>query len=265
MAENISIEEQWRLMLSGNNPKERRNRHLFGLLPKDPRCRLCNAPFHGVGSIIMKTFFKKERSRVNPNFCNACENFASKHRGGAEIELSMLFADVRGSTSLAERISPGEFTNLMNRFYDVTTDVLVRTDAFIDKLVGDEVIGFYIPGFAGPDHARISVEAAKELLLTTGHADRNGPWLPVGVGVHTGKAFYGAIGTKDRISDVTALGDAVNITARLAQQANAGEILITESTCAAGKINLNFLERRRLELKGRSEPVDVRVLRVNPS
>jgi adenylate cyclase len=83
--------------------------------------------------------------------------------GGTEIELSVLFADVRGSTNLAETMSAAEFSRLMSRFYDAATDVLVRTDAFIDKLVGDEVIGLYIPGYAGKHHARKAVRAARRL------------------------------------------------------------------------------------------------------
>src|SRR5262249_55990662 len=157
-----------------------------------------------------------KRSNKNPNVCNHCEQFALKNPGGAEIELSMLFADVRGSTSLAEKMSPSEFSQLLNRFYRVANKVFVRTDAMIDKLVGDEVIGLYIPGLAGKDHARLAIQAAQELLHETGHSGSGEPWLPVGVGVHTGTAFVGAVGSADAFTDFTALGDNVNITARLA-------------------------------------------------
>ena len=95
--------------------------------------------------------------------------------GGAEIELSFLFTDVRGSTNLAETMSAAEFSQLMNRFYDAATDVLIRTDAFIDKLVGDEVIGLYIPGYAGRHHARKAVQAALELGRAMGYGTPAGP------------------------------------------------------------------------------------------
>ena len=95
----------------------------------------------------------------------------------------------------------------MNRFYAATTDVLVKTNAFIDKLVGDEVIGIYLPIFTGPNHARPATQAALDLLRATGHGDRGGPWLPVGVGVHTGRAFFGTVsGAEGTFSDFTALG-----------------------------------------------------------
>ena len=183
--------------------------------------------------------------------------------GGSEVELSLLFVDVRGSTSLAEQMSAVDFSRLMNRFYKTATDVLIKTDAFIDKLVGDEVMGLYFPLFTGPNHAGAAVRAAQELLRFTGHGDQRSPWLPIGVGVHTGIAFVGTVsGAEGTVTDVTALGDAVNITARLASQAGSGEALISDAAYAAAELNLGNLERRQLELKGKSEPVSVHVLRM---
>jgi adenylate cyclase len=189
--------------------------------------------------------------------------FAKRYPGGTELEISMLFVDVRGSTRMAEGMSPASFSQLMNRFYKAATDVLIRTDAVIDKLVGDEVIGLYLPLFTGPNHARPAVEAAQELLLATGYGDDQGPWLPIGIGVHTGVAFVGTVGgAEGTVSDITALGDNVNVTARLASVAAPGEALISEVTYAAGGMDLGDLESRQLELKGKSEPIAARVLQV---
>lgn len=189
--------------------------------------------------------------------------FAKRYPGGTELEISMLFVDVRGSTSLAEGMSAGSFGQLMNRFYKAATDVLIRTDAVIDKLVGDEVIGLYLPLFTGPNHARPAVLAAQELLLATGHAEEQGPWLPIGIGVHTGVAFVGTVGgAEDTVTDITALGDNVNVTARLASVAAPGEALISEVAYAAGGLDLGEMESRQLALKGKSEPIPARVLKV---
>ena len=190
-------------------------------------------------------------------------SFTEKYPGGAEVELTMLFVDVRGSTTLAEQMRPAQFGRLMGRFYDAATQVLIDTDAFIDKFVGDEVIGLYLPIFTGGAHAKQAVHAAEELLRVTGHADPNGPWLPVGVGVHTGIAYVGVVkGVENSVSDVTALGDNVNITARLASKAGAGEALLSEAVCTASGMEYKHLERRKLELKGKSEPTLVRVLQL---
>jgi adenylate cyclase len=190
--------------------------------------------------------------------------FVNKYPGGTELEISMLFVDVRGSSGLAERMTASDFSRLMTRFYEAATDVLIRTDAIIDKLVGDEVIGLYLPIFTGPDHARPAVLAAQELLVTTGHADKEGPWLPIGIGVHTGVAYVGTVGgAEGTVSDITALGDNVNVAARLASMAAPGEALISEVAYAAGGVHLGELDRRELELRGRSETVPARVLRVS--
>jgi adenylate cyclase len=186
-----------------------------------------------------------------------------QYPGGAEVELSMLFVDARGSTRLAERMTATEFGLLMDRFYKAATKVLIQTDAFIDKLVGDEVIGLYLPLFTGPNHAGAAFEAARGLLRVTGHGDKGGPWLPIGVGIHTGVAYVGVVsGAEGTVMDVTALGDNVNTTARLASSAGPGEALISEAAYSAAGLDLGNLEHRQLELKGKSQAVGVHVFQL---
>jgi adenylate cyclase len=173
----------------------------------------------------------------------------------------MLFVDVRGSTNLAETMDDTTFSQLMNRFYTAAIGVLVRERAFIDKLVGDEVTALFIPGYAGEKHAQRGVRAGKRLMEVTGHADRETPWIPVGVGIHTGVAWVGSIaGARGAAADWTALGDNVNITARLASSAAQGEIVISEATYRAAQMRNPNLERRELILKGKREAVPVRVM-----
>jgi adenylate cyclase len=260
MPTETTVEEEWYKMLTEGEPIPRRLYHLHGLLPSDPRCKICGSPFKGWGGFIMH-LMGRDQSRYNPRFCEKCKVF--EHPGGAEVVLTMLFADVRGSTTLAEQMNAREFSRLINRFYTVATHVLIQTDAMVDRLMGDEAIGLYIPGFAGSEHPRRAIEAAQELLKQTGHRDSKGPWLPVGIGVHTGQAFVGVVGGEDTTADFTALGDNVNITARLASEAGPGEILISEASYAAANLNREDLERRQLELKGKSEPIGVRILRVD--
>lgn len=256
-----TLEEQWYQMLTEGEPVPRRLYHLHGLLPSDPRCKMCASPFKGWGGFIMH-LLGRDQSRYNPRFCEKCKVF--EHPGGAEVVLTMLFADVRGSTTLAEQMNARQFSDLINRFYKVATHVLIRTDALVDRLIGDEAIGLFLPGFAGPEHPRRAIEAAQELLRLTGHRDPHGPWLPVGVGVHTGPAFVGVVGGDESPADFTALGDHVNIAARLASQAGAGEILISEAAYSASGLELENLAHRQLDLKGKSESIRVHILGVNP-
>jgi len=247
----------WYKFLTEGEKLPQRVRHLMGLLPSSPRCKICNAPFKGWGGSLMRRM-GREQSRYNPGYCQPCEY---QEPGGAVIDLTMLFADVRGSTRLAEQLSAHEFSQLMNRFYVTATDALVRTDGFVDRLIGDEAIGLYVPAIAGTQHPRLAIEAAQNLLRLTGHGSAKEPWLPVGIGVHTGSAWVGVVGGVDgNPTDFTALGDNVNIAARLASKAGAGEVLISEATYNAARMENENLEKRDLELKGKSESVRVRVL-----
>jgi adenylate cyclase len=248
----------WRAMLEGSDTRLQRMRGLFRHIPAAPRCKFCSAPYHGVGGRLMRLIDRQPWEK-NPNYCRFCFRTLEANHGGAEIDVSMLFADVRGSTGLAEKMSATDFRRLMNRFYDTASRLLIDHDAIVDKFVGDEVVGIFIPGLAGQGHPRNAIDAARALLRETGHGEADGPWIPVGAGVHTGTAYVGSVGEGD-VTDFTALGDAVNVTARLASAAGAGEILVTTDAATAAGFAGNGLEQRHLELRGHSAPVDVIVL-----
>ena len=252
-------EEWWHAMLMDEDPPlpGRQIRHLMRVLPGSPRCKFCNAPRHGAFTSLLK-IVGMGPARLTPMFCQRCENYANQYLGGTEIELTLLFADVRGSTPLAEKLGPVEFSGLISRFFGVASDVLVRHQAMIDKLVGDQASGLFVPGFAGPDHRQVALQAARDLMRATGHDSPEGPWIPMGVGVHTGVSFVGSVGSKDGVTDITALGDTANVAARLSSAAAAGEILVTEAAAGAA-LEGEHLERRELSLKGKSQPVGVYV------
>jgi adenylate cyclase len=248
----------WHTLLNDPDSGFAAGRGLFRWIPSSPRCKLCAAPFAGPGAPVMRLMDRAPWEK-NPTICGLCFKQLEKARGGAEIELSMLFADVRGSTGLAETMGPGAFRALLDRFYKEATNVLVAHEAVLDKFVGDEVVALFLPVLCGRDHAGDAIEAARELLRATGHGTPNGPWIPVGAGVHTGVAYVGAIG--DTVTDFTALGDSVNVTARLASAAGSGEILVSSISAEAAHLE-DALETRSLTLRGRTQPLEVRVLRV---
>jgi adenylate cyclase len=252
-----SNEDLWRALWTGEPPlPAHRKRKVYGRIPKGPRCRICQAPFHGVGGPIMRLLGSRPSAK-NPNYCAICDDFARNYPGGAEVELALLFADVRGSTPLAEQMSPSQFKQRIERFYVVATDILIEADAFVDRLVGDQVVGLFLPGMAGPDYTRKAVEAARNLVAGVAKIAQ----LPVGAAVHAGVAFVGTVeGSSGVERDIAAVGDAVNTTARLASAARAGEILISEDAVKASALDVEGLEVRQLSLKGKSEPLGVRVL-----
>lgn len=247
----------WRAILDGTAGGFGSRRGILRRIPSSPRCKLCAAPFAGPGAPVMRLMDRGPWEK-NPSICGFCFKQLERRHGGAEIELSLLFADIRGSTGLAESMGPGPFRRLMDRFYHVATEVLVAHDAIVDKFVGDEVVALFIPALTGADHAGRAVATARALLASTGHKDRDGPWAPLGIGVHSGPAYVGSVG--GTVTDFTALGDTVNVTARLSSAAAAGEILVSDDAAAKAGLDAS-LETRHLTLRGRAQPLDVRVLR----
>jgi adenylate cyclase len=253
-------EEEWYHMLTTGENVPKNIRRLMGLLPSNPRCKLCNSPFKGWGGFLMH-LMGKDQSRYNPRYCEPCARF--DHPGGAEVVLTMFFADVRGSTELAAGMTALDFSRLINRFYSAATDVLIKHDAMVDRLVGDEVVGLFIPGMAGSEHPRRAVDAAQSLLRLTGHRDSKGPWAPLGIGIHTGLSFVGVVGSGEGSpKDFTALGDNVNITAHLASLAGIGQILVSDEAYNAAGLDAGKLEHLKFDIKGRDEPVGAWVMSV---
>ena len=235
---------------------DKRLRRILRVLPRDPRCKFCNAPFQGVGGLVVRALFGKQRSALNPRYCNLCEIASQEFPGGAEVEMSMLFIDIRGSTALSEKLSPTEFSQVINRFYAAATKVIIEEDGLVEKLAGDEVAAFWGAGFAGRDYIERTVNVARMLLRVM-----EGQKIPVGIGVHAGIAYFGAMGTTEGLTEISAKGDEVNTAARLASKAAAGEIIVSEQALQKANMDGSQLESRSLELKGISEPVQVRVMR----
>jgi adenylate cyclase len=259
-------EDEWQDFLSGTHP-HLQHKSPLRLIPSNPRCRLCKAPFGAPGKLVFRRFGYEPWVK-QPKICGRCfkglrglaqmcpDAAAGKGIRGAEVELSMLFADVRGSSKIARQMPVMDFSLLMNRFYQESSHLLIERDAIIEKFVGDEIVGLFVPFMAGPNHAAQAIETAQELLRITGHGSTEGPWIPLGAGVHTGPAFVGLVAS-DNATDFTALGDPVNIAAHLASAAGIGEVLVTEDAAAAARVPHEDLEHRQLSLKGHGVDVVV--------
>jgi len=136
----------------------------------------------------------------------------------------------------------------MDRFYRTGVEALISYGALIDRFMGDQVVGYFVPGFAGREHARQAVLCGLEILHATGH-DNEIPWIPVGAGVHTGDAFVGSVGKGEDLAELTAIGDAANVGARLASVADIGELVVSAAAYAAAGLS-GDAESRELVLKG---------------
>jgi adenylate cyclase len=216
-------------------------------LPADPRCRLCKAPYGGVGGRVMRRFGYGP-SRKNPGLCNTC--FEMAPMGGVEMEIGVLFADVRGFTARAHSMAPDDVATLMNRFYGSAARILGRS-AIIDKLVGDEVMALYVPQLLSDDFEDDMLRDAVALLES---AD-----LGLGVGIDVGRAYVGNVGAGD-VKDFTALGDVVNTAARLQSAAQTGQVVMSERLFRRLSRPPASARPEALVLKGKPDPEPARVL-----
>jgi len=252
----VDIGNVWWFWFSTNAfAVDKRLRRVMRTLPRDPRCKFCNTPFQGIGGIFAPMLFGKQRSTMNPRYCNLCEIASREFPGGAEVEMSMLFIDIRGSTALSEKMTPTEFRKLIDRFYTAVTKIIIEEDGLVEKLAGDEVAAFWGAGFAGPDYVKRTVKVAQQLQKAMKRQE-----IPTGIGVHAGIAYFGAIGTAEGLTDISATGDEVNTAARLASKAAEGEIVVSEQALKKAGVDGSQYEFRSLELKGISELVPVRVI-----
>ena len=259
-------QDAMRGFLSGEDPNLARMRRFMRRLPHGPNCKLCAAPFEGpAGAVLRHVGFA--RFPGNPNICGSCIKSLNKVGVfGAEIPVSLVFADIRGSTGIGERTSPSEFRAFLDSFYQLSSRAILDNDGIVDKFVGDEAIGLFFAGISGEKHVAAAIRAAQALLEAVGRADAtpSGP-IPVGAAVHSGLAFVGSTGADQTVTDFTALGDVVNITARLAGAAAAGELLVSVTAAEAGDLDSSAVEHRTLDVRGRSDPVEVVALRVAPA
>src|SRR5918995_117905 len=133
-------EDEFRALMSGDHPRLRRNRALLARLPTDPRCKTCNAPFGFPGSLVSRAM-GRPRFPKNPRFCQFCFNWLTATGiRGADIELTVLFSDVRDSVGLAERLGPAVYTALIDRYYHVASNAVIMANGIADRFVGDAVL-----------------------------------------------------------------------------------------------------------------------------
>jgi adenylate cyclase len=259
----LTPQEEMYEFLTGDDRASAVMRRVFRRVPSGPNCKICAVPFTGPGGALLR-HVGFGRYAGNPTICNFCiKDLQRMGVQGAEIPVSLLFADIRGSTAIGEHLTPTEFRAFLDRFYRMASEAVLASDGIVDKFVGDEVIGLFFGGISGHRHAAAAVAAGQRLLSRAGRSDATamGP-IPLGAAVHTGQAFVGSTATEDVVNDFTALGDTVNTTARLASEAGAGELLVSVEAVRVAGTDTTRLEGRTIEVRGRAAPVDVVVLQI---
>ena len=180
---------------------------------------------------------------------------------GERREVTVLFCDVRGFTSLSERLAPEEVVTLLNAFYTLMIDTTFKHDGTLDKFLGDGVMAIFGAPIFHPDHClralrtALAMQAGIRELSARRVAEGKAP-LRVGIGVNAGSAVAGSVGTETRM-EYTVIGDSVNVAARLESYAKPGQILITEHTHGLVRDAIEARALGRLKVRGKEEELEV--------
>jgi adenylate cyclase len=201
-------------------------------------------------------------SRMNPNLCTICETMFTKvkHRKQIVVPATVMFADLRGYTTLSESAKADEVVEMLNGFYDDCAAAIWERDGIVNKFIGDAVLAVFNFPIERKDHelqaalaaTNIQQRCAERNRLLVEHADASHP-VEVGIGIHAGEASIGEVGTAYR--DFTIIGPVVNAANRMQGAAKAGEILVTEAVYAKVKDVFPRAEHRVVALKGLEQPV----------
>src|SRR5919197_4102970 len=246
---------RWVAILRGESAlafTQRAGRRLFGLMPCASRCKFCNAPFKGRYAGAFRTVGYTP-SRKNPKICARCIERAPE--GGTIVPVTVLFADVRGYTSLCEQMTPADVSAFVNRFYQTASSALLAQEGLLGQIAGDEVEGLFVPGLAGAHYRKKAVEAARTLVRVVRYTDSPAGTLEVGIGIASGQEFVGNV-AGGGYKDFAAVGDVTNTAARLTSAAANGQIVVDAETYADVMRAYPDAEQERLTLKGKQEPVE---------
>jgi len=174
-------------------------------------------------------------------------------------EVTILFADIRSFTTIAERMPAENVIVMLNQFFDIVVDIVFKNDGILDKFVGDQlmaVFGIISPDSSAPyDAVKTAIEmqdASEDLMNLRRKQDKE--TFEIGIGINTGSAIVGNVGSENRM-DYTVIGDSVNVAARLQQMAKGGEIIIGEQTYRQIQDRFRAEKKGEISVKNKTEPV----------
>lgn len=215
------------------------------------QCSVCGTILSGAMSVVYRSVGIKRSSR-NPNICTRCSTHVEE---GRVVEITVLFADLSSFTELTHDLGAERTHEVVHAYLKMASDVLVKHGAFIDKYIGDAVMALFNVPIRHEDHARCAINSALELGSAIQHLGEQFQLpLKVSVGIATGFARVGKLGSDDS-KDYTAIGDAVNLAARLQAKAGSGEILVSAESYMRHASDFPEAVAEQVQLKGFREPV----------
>ena len=221
-------------------------------------------PLRGVLSVPFRAFGIRP-SKMNPNTCTICELMFTKvmRARKVNIDATVMFADLRGYTSLSQSLPPDAISGLLDAFYDLCADAIWEHDGLLNKTIGDAVMAVFNFPIRSENHARDAVRAAREIQRRWGLEREKlveglglaGADLGVGIGVHAGELSFGEFGRSHR--DLTAIGTVVNTASRAQSAAGADQILVTQEVYRRVQPELAGSQARAYQLKGFEAPIEL--------
>ncbi|MFC1741772.1 adenylate/guanylate cyclase domain-containing protein [Nanoarchaeota archaeon] len=199
--------------------------------------------------VRIKTFFERY---VNPKVINELLKKEKLVLKGKRQIVTVFFMDVRGFTKMSERLPAEEVVGILNKYFDISTSILFKHDGTVDKFVGDAVMALFNAPTSVKDHELKAVQAAHEIQSAVCEWGR----IAVGIGVHTGEAVVGNIGSKHKI-DYTAIGDVVNTASRLEGQTGAGDIVVSKQVFDKVKRSFPRARKEKVHLKGKKKALEI--------
>jgi adenylate cyclase len=230
--------------------------------------------FAGIAASAIENSQFSERSRREAVVRSNFERFFTPHLaarianapdavklGGDKRLVTVLFSDIRGFTALSETMNPDDMARLLTEYFTEMVDCVFEHGGTLDKFIGDSVMAQWGAPLGEPDDPDRALAAAVSMmdsldLLNARWRDEGRPELQMGIGINTGEAFAGNIGSERRL-EYTVIGDTVNTASRLCSAATAGQILVSDSLRVALKTQRPMEQTARLELKNKSQPVTV--------
>ena len=199
--------------------------------------------------IRIKTFFERY---VNPKIIDELLQQKRLELSGKRKTVTVFFMDIRGFTRMSERLPPEKVVGILNKYFDISTSILFKHDGTVDKFVGDAVMALFNAPTDVKNHELKAVEAALRIQQELKQWGR----LEAGIGIHTGEAIVGNIGSH-HMMDYTAIGDTVNTAARLEGKTSAGDILVSKAVYEKVKHRFPTKQREHVTLKGKKKAVEV--------
>jgi len=222
-------------------------------------------------AFALREYLRERRSReqavqlfsrfVNPHVVQELVAHGGLSRAGESRQITILFSDIRGFTTLSEKRTPQQVVDLLNRYFTLQVEVVFRHGGSLDKFIGDCIMAFWGAPLDDPEHARHAVEAALEMgevlqrfKHELGEADAD---FDVGIGIHTGPAVVGLIGSDQR-REYTAIGDTVNLGSRIeGLTKGVSRILVSRETMEACGDAFEFKSYGSFKVKGREQEVEL--------